>query len=111
MKNLKLIVLALVMSISTVSFATTTNENPTNELRQQIIEMLGKTIDQLADKKVEAEVVFTVNNKSEIVIISVKSENSSIEAFVKNKLNNKKINFDTTNKEKIYYLPLTIVNE
>jgi cytochrome c556 len=108
MKNLKLFTLAIAICISTLSFATTTNENPNNELRQQIVKLLGKTSLTLADSHIKTEVVFTVNDKSEIVIISVKTKNSSIESFVKNRLNHKKVKLETTSKEKIFYLPLTL---
>jgi len=113
MKNLKLIALALAISVSSVSFAMPTNEDPKSELRDQIVEMLGKTTDRLANTNVEAEIVFTVNSRSEIVIISVNAKKSSakIEGFVKNRLNNKKINSNSIVKEKIYHLPLTIVNK
>lgn len=108
MKNLKLIVLALAISISSVSFAATTNENPTNKLRQQIIEMLGKTTEKLADTKIEARIVFTVNNKNEIVIISVHSAHKGVENYVKSKLNRKKVELNYGDTDKIYHLPLVI---
>jgi len=113
MKDLKLIALALALSISTVSFAAPINEDPKSELRQQIIEMLGKTTDKLADTKLEAEIIFTVNVKSEIVIISINSKNSNVEleSFVKSKLNYKKVTVNDLNEGKTYYMPLTIVNK
>ena len=114
MKNLKLIALALALCISTVSFATSTNDDtPKRELRRQIVQMLGKTIDRLSDTKLEAQIVFTVNNKNEIVIISINSKNSNVEleSFVKNKLNYKKVHLTNPNKSRVYYLPLTIVNK
>jgi len=111
MKNLKLIALALVISISTASFATPTKENPTSKLREQIIELLGAPSEKLSDTKIQTEVVFTVNNENEIVIISVKSKNANVKSFVKSKLNNKKVTSNTLNEEKIFRMPLTIVNE
>jgi len=111
MKNLKLIALALVISISTASFATATKENPTSKLREQIVELLGAPSEKIADKKIQAEVVFTINNENEIVIISVKSNNQNVKSFVKTKLNNKKVTIKALNEEKIYHMPLTIVNE
>ena len=111
MKNLKLIALAIAITVSSVSFATTTDENPTSKLRQQIIRLLGKTSEKIANTDIVADVVFTVNHRSEIVIISVKSKNDKIESFVKSKLNNKKISVSSINEEKIYHLPLTLVNE
>jgi len=117
MKNFKLFILVLAISVSTASFASTTiNENPTkedpkSELRQQIIDILGKTVNQIDENKIKAEVVFTLNNKSEIVIISVNSKNENVDRFVKGRLNYKKVNVKTLNEGKVYHMPLTIVNE
>lgn len=72
--------------------------------------MLGETIEKLADNKIVAEIVFTLNEKSEIVIVSVKSQNQRIDSFVKSKLNYKKVHLKTINEDKIYHMPLTIVN-
>jgi len=111
MKNLKLITLALAISISTISFAATTKEDPTSELREQIVKILGKTVEQIDQNKIEAEVVFTLNSKKEIVIISVNSTNKKVQYYVKGKLNYKKVNVETINEGKIYRMPLTIINE
>ena len=116
MKNFKLFILVLAISVSTASFATTTSnenpkEDPKSELRQQIIDILGKTVNQIDENKIKAEVVFTLNNKSEIVIISVNSKNENVDRFVKGRLNYKKVKVKTLNEGKIYHMPLTIVNE
>jgi len=112
MKNLKLITLALAISISSISFATPeNNEDPKSELREQIVKILGKTVKQIDRNKIEAEVVFTINNKKEIVIISVNSTNKEVQYYVKGKLNYKKVNVKIINEGKIYRMPLTIVNE
>jgi len=110
MKNLKLIALALVIGISTMSYATTVTMNPISELRNEIVKLLGETCDKLADDTIQAEVVFTVSEKGEIVVISVNSANSMAEQFVKCKLNYKKINFNDLHVEQIYHMPLKIVN-
>ena len=113
MKNLKLVTLALALAIgfSTMSFASTVSTSPLDELRSEIVKLIGKTCDKLADETIEAEVVFTINEKGEIVIISVNSTNSAAESFVKCRLNYKKIKHDALNVEEIYHLPLTIVNK
>jgi hypothetical protein len=112
MKNLKLITLALVISISTLSFASPTNNgDPKNELREQIIKLLGDFEATFKSNELVAEVVFTLNMNSELVIISVNSENESVDTYVKSKLNYKKIKVETINEGKIYYLPLTIIKK
>jgi len=49
--------------------------------------------------------------KSEIVIISVNSEDKRVDTFVKGKLNYKKVHLNTKDEGKIYHMPLSIVNE
>ncbi|HHC80860.1 MAG TPA: hypothetical protein ENK46_13320 [Flavobacteriia bacterium] len=111
MKNLKLMIFVLAMAISTASYASPTDKKPTAKLRGQIVELLGKSVEKIADTNIRATIVFTVNNKSEIVIISVKSKNSRMEALVKSKLNHKKVVLGASKKEKIYHLPLTLINK
>lgn len=111
MKNLKLIALVVAICISTVSFALPSKENPNTKLREQIIELLGTTSDLEINSKISTEVIFTVNNENEIIIISVKSKNQNVKSYVKSKLNYKKVDFDKLNKEKIYRMPLTIVSK
>lgn len=111
MKNLKLIALAIVLSVSTMAFASTVSDNPTNNLQSEIVKLIGKTCEKLADVTIEADVVFTISEKGEVVVISVESTNSEAEKFVKCKLNYKKIKFDASNVEEIYRMPLKIINK
>lgn len=111
MKNLKLFALAIVLSVSSISFAATITDSPTDDLQDEIVKLLGKTCDKLADETIEADVVFTVSEQGKIVIISVNSTNPKAEFFVKCRLNNKQIEIDESVVEKIYHLPLKIVNE
>lgn len=112
MKKVKLILVAVAIMVSSVSFAT--NGNPTTtkkELHNQIVSILGNKVEALAETNLEAEVSFTLNSKSEIVVLSVKSDNQKMENFVKNKLNYKKVAVKAVNEGKIYRVPLKIVNE
>ena len=112
MKKLKLIALILAIGISSISFAAPTNNaDPKSELREQIVNFLGDNIEVFCENDVKAEVVFTLNNKSEIVIVSVNCENENLDGFIKSKLNYKKVNVSVLNEGKIYHMPLSIVHE
>ena len=111
MNNLKLIALAIVLSITTMSFTTKVTDSPTRELQNEIVKLFGETCDKLADETIEAEVVFTINEKGQVVVICVNSTNPKAELFVKCKLNYKQIKFDDSNVEKIYHLPLKVINK
>jgi len=108
MKNLKILALLIVFAFSAVSF--TARENPVvkKQLHDQIVKLLGKTTELNLVDKAEAEVVFTLNNKSEIVIISVNSKNKLLDSFVKLRLNYKKVDIKALNQGDIYKLPLII---
>lgn len=108
MKNLKILALLIVFAFTTVSFTTKENPKVKKQLHDQIVKILGKTTNVLFDSAAEAEVVFTLNNKSEIVIISVNSENEDIDRYVKGKLNYQKVTVKALNEGQIYKLPLTI---
>ena len=112
MKNLKLIALVLAIGISSISFAAPTKTaDPKSELREQIVDILGDTINVLCENDVEAEVVFTLNNKSEIVIVSVNCENGDLDGYIKSKLNYKKVEVTSLDEGQIYHMPLKIVHK
>jgi len=108
MKNLKILALLGIFAFSMVSFATKENPKVNKQLRDQIVKMLGKTTNVILTDKVEAEVVFTLNDKSEIVILSVNSENKKFDSFVKSRLNYKKVTVKVLNQGDIFRLPLII---
>ena len=112
MKNLKLVALVLAISISSISFAAPTKtDDPKSELREQIIDLLGDTNVAFSDNAVEAEVVFTLNDQSEIVIVSVNCENEILDGYIKRKLNYKKVQVSALNEGEIYRMPLKIVHK
>ena len=112
MKSLKLLILALGLFTANV-FATPLDPiKPTDELRIQIVEMIGTMyMDELEEAEYGADVLFTVNNKKEIIVLSVDSENSSLESSLKRKLNFKKVNYRSSKPGEIYLLPVKMVKE
>jgi len=110
MKNLKILTAVIAIAFLSLSF---TNRTETKAaLHQQIVKLIGDTMsEKIGNDNVKAEIVVTLNDKSELVVISVKSDNSYIDRFVKSKLNYKKITVKDLNPGEIYRVPLTIVNE
>ena len=112
MKSLKLFILALGLFTINVSAANLNPIKPTDELRIQIVEMIGTMyMDELEEAEYGADVLFTVNNKKEIIVLSVDSENSSLESSLKRKLNFKKVNYRSSKPGEIYLLPVKMVKE
>jgi len=59
----------------------------------------------------QAEVVFTLNDQSEIVIVSVNCENEILDGYIKRKLNYKKVQVSALDEGEIYRMPLKIVHK
>lgn len=116
MKNVKLIItsIVLMLTVTTASasnFITTKKDvNSKKELRTKIIALLGKQVPIKIDtkEKMAAKISFMLNNKNEVIVISVGSENTAIDSYVKEKLNYKVVKVDGIKKGEIYQMPLKI---
>lgn len=110
MKNIKSIIAILAISLSTVfSINATEKENgETKQLRTEIISMLGDNISIELKQTSTADISFMVNNKNELVIISIDSDVDELNSIIKRKLNYKKIEVKGTKKGEIYKMPLRI---
>ena len=109
MKNLKILTAVVVLAFLSLSFTNTTETK--DELHQQIVELIGDSSKSLANMNLKAEITITLNENSEIVVMSVKSDNSILEGFIKSKLNYKKVKVKVLNPGKLYRVPLTIKSE
>ncbi len=109
MKNLKIFTAVVALAFLSLSFTSTTKETK-KELHDQIVELIGDSSQSLADINLNAEITFTLNDKSEIVVVSVKSDNIIVDNFIKSKLNYKKVNVKALNPGKMYRLPFKVVS-
>ncbi len=117
MKNLKLFLIAIVLfSINATAKNVISNnrDKPTNpvttQLRNEIVKLIGDNCPYDYHKnECTAEVLFTINTKGEIIVISVDSPNTLAEAYIKSKLNYKKTNYMPSQEGKIFLLPLRMV--
>lgn len=111
MKNLKTIITIIAISLAT-TFSTAASEKDsskiTKNLRTEIISMLGSKIDVELKNTTTAEISFMINNKNEVVIVSVDSKVEEFNSFVKNKLNYKKIDVKGAKKGEIYRVPVKL---
>jgi len=108
MKNLKLMTAVVALAFLSLSFTNTTDTK--KQLHEQIVKLIGNSTDIFGqDINVVTEITLTVNEKSEIVVVSVKSDNNSlVDNFVKSKLNYKKVNVKVLNPGELYRVPLVI---
>ena len=117
MKNLKTIIAVVAISISSVfSVAANTNTNTEPDskdsktiLRTEIVSLLGNHSYDLSDKTLEAQVSVMLNNKNELVVVSVNSDSETVTSYVKLKLNYKKVTVKGIEKGIVYRIPLKMV--
>ena len=111
MKNLKLFVIAITLFTINATAANFHPIKPTDELRVEIVDMIGSDyIDEMmiADQY-EANVLFTVNSKKELIVLSVDTDNEQLESYLKWKLNYKKVDYRPSKNGEIYLLPVKMV--
>lgn len=112
MKKLKLLLAMFALCFVTLT-ATATEKEPSKSsknLRSKIVKLLGPDAPShiTNGKDVKAEVSLMLNNKNEIIIVSVKSKNNSVDSYVKGKLNYQAVSVKGLKKGEIYRVPLTI---
>ena len=110
MKNLKMYLVAILIAVgTTVSANTSTPEKDSKkdvDVTTQIAELL-KNPEMDITKDIEAKVTFMVNDQKELVVIQVDSKNEAIDAFIKSRLNYKKLSVTTTGDE--WVVPVRII--
>ena len=110
MKNLSLFVIACAFFAIQAAAAETNPIKPTDELRAEIVDIIGPTyLDDYEKDEYAAEVLFTVNHDQELIILSVVSENVDAETYLKRKLNYKKVDHRPTKPGEIYLLPVKMI--
>ncbi|WP_397446850.1 hypothetical protein [Polaribacter sp. R77954] len=111
MRNLKSIIAIIAISLATTFSTHATEKNyskVTQQLRTELVSMLGDKVQVELKESTSGEISFMVNNKNEIVIISVDSNVTEFNSLVKRKLNYKKINVKGVKKQEIYIIPVKI---
>lgn len=109
----KLVVLFFAMMISFSSFAnegTPTSKEVKSTIRTKIVKLLGN-IDFELKSDVKTTVDLLINKKGEIVILDIDCADPVVYAFVKRKLNYKKIYSNLTQKVELYKLPLRVIKK
>ena len=111
MKKLFIFVTMIILGTS-LSFANDRISEPKTQVTLEIKKLLEspKFDFEHQEKVAKATILFTLNNKNEIVIIEVKCKDVQVEAFVKNRLNYHRLTNQSLVKGKIYKMPLKIIN-
>lgn len=106
-KTLKMLVLVVAVTFSSVlSASTNPNENAEPESITESIGDLLKDPSFQLDEDVNAMVKIFINQDNEIVVLSVKTDNKILEAFIKNRLNYKKLSKEIVGYNKSFKIPI-----
>ena len=112
MRNLKLFFLALALFTINVSAANLEPIKPTDELRVEIVDLIGSSfMDDMIESEYSANVLFTVNSKKELIVLSVESSDAEMESYLKRQLNYKKVDHKPSQPGEIYLLPVKMIKQ
>jgi len=110
MKTLKTIAVAVTLLIGTTLFANnelTDKRDLTPTVTQEIGDLLEDPSFKV-EKEVMAYATFMLNDNNEIVVLSVDTEDETVEKFVKSRLNYQKLE-NSLKEGKQYQVPIKIV--
>ncbi|MEY8021240.1 hypothetical protein ACA086_07920 [Muriicola sp. E247] len=82
--------------------------DPNKELAIQIGDLLKDNTFVLKEQDLTAKVLFTLNHKNEIVVISVDTEDEVLERFVKSRLNYKTVEIPASKEGTMFTVPVRI---
>lgn len=108
MKNSKLILLFAIFS-TTVAMANVDPTPSSKEISKQLSILLGTPDFRLTQDAIVANVRFKVNVESEIVVLTVKSENELVEAYIKSRFNYRKIEISGLVKGREYTVDVRVL--
>jgi len=109
MRKISLVLVAvMLLSAGNLLANNSSEDKPSKTLVAQISKMLSKNLLTENEVNITAHVRFTVNSNSEIVVLSVKTDNDVVENFVKASLNYKKVDLTKMEKGKVYVMPIKI---
>ncbi|NNC61997.1 MAG: hypothetical protein HKO11_06655 [Eudoraea sp.] len=82
--------------------------DPNKELAIQIGDLLKDNTFVLEEQDLTAKVLFTLNHKNEIVVISVDTKDEVLERFVKSRLNYKTVEIPVSKEGTMFTVPVRI---
>jgi hypothetical protein len=110
MKKISFILVAAMLLIAGNLFANAaiTTTDPSKSLSTQIGALLDDNPFIVEGADLVADVRFTLNEKGEIVVLNVKSNDPTLESFVKARLNYHKVDMPGFREGSLYIVPVRI---
>ena len=107
MKRLRLLVLALALTVSGTVLATNPSTLTAKAESSQEIKKLLQDPEFIVEHDMDAKVLFTLNEDNEIIVLSVETEFDEVESFVKSRLSFQELEADLE-QGKQYIVPVKI---
>ncbi len=110
MRKLSITLIAAMLFSTGTLFANDFNspEKPTKTLSEQIGALLDKNDFTEDECGKTAEVEFTLNSEQEIVVLSVDAADSTLDSFIKSRLNYQEVELDSFKEGKKYTVKVSI---
>ncbi|MGB5821629.1 MAG: hypothetical protein WBG90_19260 [Saonia sp.] len=111
MRKISLILVATMLLSNSNLFANDfkkDKQNKSKSLSMQIEALLKNNSFDIGYMDLTASVKFMVNDKKEIVVVSVETDNEIFEGFVKSRLNYRKVDVSEYQEGKMYRVPVRI---
>lgn len=110
MRKINLILVAVMLLVSGSIFANNGKDSnkPVKNLATQIAELLKDNSIIIENKDLKGTVLFTLNEDKEIVVLSVKTNDTEFEQFIKGKLNYRKVTLEDYREGRTYKVPVRI---
>ena len=114
MKALKISLLCLFLALLSLPAAVANGigDNPNDQLKKKVVKMIQKVdLSGLETPEAEAFVAFVLNDKNEIVVMSVDTESEFADQLIKSKLNYHEIDIEGVRKNTTYTIKMKFVRE
>jgi hypothetical protein len=111
MKKLKLFIVCSIFSISGLFAAEKVDDDLNTTIREQIVNLIAdaklETKEDYSIEDFRVEFSFTFNSAGEIVVLNVDTNRTDIKNYIRENINNKKID-NPGIKNDIYTMPITV---
>ena len=106
MKTIKTLLLVVAIMFSSVlSASTLPPTSGPDDIREAVYELLDNP-SFILEENLEAFVTLKFNKHNEIVVLSVDSESRLLEEYVKERLNYKRVDFNISDKNETFLIPV-----
>ena len=108
MKTIKMLLLIVTITFSSVLSASTAPKNAETRAISTEVSQRLKNPKFFLESDVSANVRLVINKNNELVVLSVDTDNSEVVNYIKSRLNYKKVSVELYDKSKTYIVPVRL---